>query len=46
MPAYKISTVAAGDIDDIVDFTVRAFGKMQAVAYHASLERTFQVLAE
>lgn len=46
MTTYLISEAAARDIETIVEFTMTAFGKFQAISYHASIERTFQILAE
>lgn len=46
MTAYRVSNAAADDIEAIVEYTIAVFGKVQAIAYHASIERTFQVLAE
>ena len=46
MPSYRLSAEAAVDVERIAEFTVGTFGALQAVKYHASLERTFQLLAE
>lgn len=46
MANYRLSELAAADVESIVEFTVETFGALQAVKYHASLERTFQLLAD
>lgn len=46
MSAYRLSRKARADLIDIYTFTDQQFGRYQADAYHAGLERTFGLLAE
>ncbi len=45
MPDFRLSERAVRDLIEIYDYTERAFGVYQAEAYHAGLERTFDLLA-
>jgi toxin ParE1/3/4 len=46
MANYRLSVHARSQLIDIFDFTERTFGRYQAEAYHAGLERTFDLLAD
>ena len=46
MGNYRLSPKARSQIRDIGQFTKRRFGDYQAKAYHAGLERTFELLAD
>jgi plasmid stabilization system protein ParE len=46
MANYRLSVQARSQLVDIFDFTERTFGQYQAEAYHAGLERTFDLLAD
>jgi len=46
MGDYRLSPQARNQIRDIGRFTKRRFGAYQAKAYHAGLERTFELLAD
>jgi toxin ParE1/3/4 len=43
---YRLSVRARADLINIYAFTQARFGRYQAEAYHAGLERTFSLLAE
>ena len=45
MPDFRLSERAVRDLIDIYDYTEETFGAYQADAYHAGLERTFDLLA-
>jgi toxin ParE1/3/4 len=42
---FKLSARAEADLLDIYEYTTDTFGTYQADAYHAGLERTFDLLA-
>jgi toxin ParE1/3/4 len=46
MGSYRLSLQARSQIRDIGRFSKRRFGAYQAKAYHAGLERTFELLAD
>ena len=46
MARYRLSIRARLQLLDIYEFTTVTFGKYQAEAYHAGLERTFGLLAD
>jgi toxin ParE1/3/4 len=46
MGKYRLSPQAYSQIRDIGRFSKRRFGAYQAKAYHAGLERTFELLAD
>ncbi len=46
MANYRLSIRARSQLVDIFDFTARTFGQYQADAYHAGLQRTFELLAD
>lgn len=46
MAKYRLSTRARLQLLEIYEFTAANFGKYQAEAYHAGLERTFDLLAD
>lgn len=46
MSEYRLSLKARTDLIDIYAFTEMRFGRYQAEAYFAGLERTFELLAE
>jgi toxin ParE1/3/4 len=46
MGKYRLSPQARNQIRDIGRFSKRRFGAYQAKAYHAGLERTFELLAD
>lgn len=46
MAEYRLTLKARADLIDIYIFTDLRFGRYQADAYHAGLERTFDLLAE
>jgi len=46
MAKYRLSARARLQLLDIYEFTAVTFGKYQAEAYHAGLERTFDLLAD
>jgi len=43
---YRLSLKARADLINIYTFTDARFGRYQAEAYHAGLERTFGLLAD
>jgi toxin ParE1/3/4 len=43
---YRLSIRAHADVLDIYAFSEERFGRYQAEAYHAGLERTFGLLAD
>ncbi len=45
MPEFRLSERAERDLVEIYDYTDQTFGAYQADAYHAGLERTFDLLA-
>ncbi|WP_315736211.1 MULTISPECIES: type II toxin-antitoxin system RelE/ParE family toxin [unclassified Bradyrhizobium] len=45
MAEFKLSARAEADLLEIYDYTNSTFGTYQADAYHAGLERTFDLLA-
>ena len=46
MAEYRLSLKAERDLLDIYAYTEDTFGRYQAEAYHAGLERTFGLLAD
>jgi toxin ParE1/3/4 len=46
MPGCRLSIEADRDIAGIADYTLATFGERQVIKYLASLERTFQLLAD
>lgn len=46
MAEYRLSIRARAQLLDIYEFTSVTFGRYQAEAYHAGLERTFSLLAD
>jgi len=46
MGSYRLSSQARNQIRDIGRFSKRRFGVYQAKAYHAGLERIFELLAD
>ncbi len=46
MAEYRLSVRVRAQLLDIYEFTAATFGKYQAEAYHAGLERTFSLLAD
>ncbi len=46
MPKYRIALRARHELIDIYDFTEAKFGRYQAEAYLAGLDRTFGLIAE
>lgn len=46
MAEYRLSARARSQLLDIYEFTDATFGRYQADAYHAGLERTFSLLAD
>jgi len=46
MAEYFLSDFAAKTLEDIYEYSYRSFGKLQAREYYASLERTFDLLAD
>ena len=46
LPGYRLTNEAAADLEAIAEQGVVMFGRLQAVSYHASLVRTFEVLAD
>ena len=45
MADFRLSQRAENDLIEIYDYTEQTFGVYQAEAYHAGLERTFDLLA-
>ena len=45
MPGYRLSAEADLDIEAITEYTIGAFGPMQAIKYVAALEQSFETLA-
>lgn len=45
MADFRLSERAERDLIEIYDYTEETFGAYQAEAYHAGLERTFDLLA-
>lgn len=45
MAEFRLSERAERDLIEIYDFTEQTFGAYQAAAYHAGLERMFDLLA-
>ena len=45
MPSYRLAPDAFEDLVDIADIGIARFGQLQSAKYHASLERTFDILA-
>jgi toxin ParE1/3/4 len=45
VPEFRLSERAERDLVEIYDYTDQTFGAYQADAYHAGLERTFDLLA-
>ena len=46
MPKYRIALRARNELIDIYDFTDAKFGRYQAEAYTAGMERTFGLIAD
>lgn len=46
MAKYRLSVRTRAQLLDVYEFTAATFGKYQAEAYHAGLERTFSLLAD
>jgi toxin ParE1/3/4 len=46
MPNYSLSNDADADVADIARYTLAKFGERQVIKYIATLERTFQLLAD
>jgi toxin ParE1/3/4 len=46
MPSYSLSNDADADVADIARYTLAKFGERQVIKYIATLERTFQLLAD
>lgn len=45
MPAFSLSRLAEADPEDIVRFSIRAFGSAVAAKYYASLRRCIEWIA-
>lgn len=46
MPSYRLTSAAADDLADILDFGIRTFGLRQTAKYHAQLEARFDLLVQ
>jgi len=45
MAEFRLSERAERDLGEVYEYSFRTFGEYQAEAYHAGLERTFDLIA-